>query len=94
MEHVKFPFNLSFFALSPMGHVKFHFHSVFFALYSMVHVKFRFKSIQIILNYIMLEPKIKFKDKTQRYMIFFQEAIKLSVFLMGHHTNDKKWRKQ
>ena len=42
----------------------------------------------------MLEPKIKFKDKTQRYMIFFQEAIKLSAFLMGHHTNDKKWRKQ
>ena len=52
----------------------------------MRHVKFHFKSEQIILNYIMLEPKIKFNDKKQKYMIFFQEAIKLSLSLMGHHT--------
>ena len=54
-----------------------------FALSSMGHVKFRFKSVQIILNYIMLEPKTKVYD------IFFQEAIKLSVSLMGHHTEER-----
>ena len=40
----------------------------------MGHVKFRFKSIQIILNYIMLEPKIKFNDKkTKIYDFFFKK---------------------
>ena len=55
----------------------------------MGHVKFRFKSVQIILNYIMLEPKLNLTIKKHDLYIFFQEAIKLSVSLMGHHTEKK-----
>ena len=60
------------------GTCKILFQSAFFALYSTRHVKFCFKSVQIILNYIMLEPKIRFNDKNQDISCFFQEAIKLS----------------
>ena len=77
MGHVKFHFNLSFFALSPLGHVKFHFNLSFFALSPMGHVKFHFKSEQIILNYIMLEPKIKFNDKKTKIYDFFSRSYKI-----------------
>ena len=34
----------------------------------------------------MLEPKIEFNNKKTKIYDFFQEAIKSSVPLMGHHS--------
>ena len=62
------------------------FQFVFFVLFSMRRVKFHFQSEQITLNYIMLEPKIEFNNKKTKIYDFFQEAIKSSVPLMGHHS--------